>query len=120
MLTTTQVVSTELHMADDQLKRKRKQGQSAIPAASQSVEAPPRTTRGSPMAREMFEILKRFDELPDDALVPPRVAAVVLGVSERTVRRHPPAPFVQVSPQCRNLRVGNIRAKSQGQSPPNK
>jgi hypothetical protein len=70
------------------------------------------------MATDVFEILKRFDELPDDALVSGKIVAIVLGVSERTVRRHPPATPVQVSPQCRNFRVGSIRAKARGNAVP--
>jgi hypothetical protein len=70
------------------------------------------------MAADTFEILRRFDELPDDALVSGKIAAIVLGVSERTVRRHPPAPPVQVSPQCRHFRVGSIRAKVRGMAAP--
>jgi hypothetical protein len=48
---------------------------------------------------DTFEILKRFDELPDDALVSRSVMAIVLGTSERTLRRRSPIPGVQVSPQ---------------------
>jgi hypothetical protein len=66
------------------------------------------------MAADIFEILRRFDELPDDALVSGKIAAIVLGVSERTLRRHPPTLPVQVSPQVRNFRVGSIRAMVRG------
>jgi hypothetical protein len=45
---------------------------------------------------DIAKILKKFDELPDDAVVPSRVTAAVHGVSERTVRRT--YPSVQLSP----------------------
>jgi hypothetical protein len=59
---------------------------------------------------DTFEILKRFDELPDTALAPPKVTAIVLNMSERTLRRHPPIPRVQTSPQKFGFHVGAIRA----------
>jgi hypothetical protein len=37
-----------------------------------------------------FEILKRFDELPADAIVSTKVTAIVLNTHERTLRRSPP------------------------------
>jgi hypothetical protein len=64
---------------------------------------------------DTMEILKRFDELPDDALVPGKITAIVFGVSERTLRRDPPIPRIHVSAQCRNYRVGDIRAFVRGQ-----
>jgi hypothetical protein len=70
--------------------------------------------RTEPQMSDTLEILKRFDELPDDALVSGRIAALILHVSERTLRRNPPIPRVQVSAQCRNYRVGNIRALVRG------
>jgi hypothetical protein len=63
---------------------------------------------------KILDILKRFDELPDDALVSPKVTGIVLDVNERTLRRHPPIPRVQVSPQRHRFRVGNIRALVRG------
>ena len=48
--------------------------------------------------------IKEFDSLPDDAVVPRRVTAAVLHVSERTVRRS--VPTVKVSPRRRGNRVG--------------
>jgi hypothetical protein len=64
---------------------------------------------------DTLEILKRFDELPNDALVSGKITAIVFGVSERTLRRDPPIPRVHVSAQCRNYRVGDIRAFVRGQ-----
>jgi hypothetical protein len=66
---------------------------------------------------KILEILKRFDDLPDDALVPPKVAGIVLDVNEHTLRRHPPVPRIQVSPQRYRFRVGNLRALVRGRNP---
>ena len=56
--------------------------------------------------------LKEFDALPDDAVVPRRVTAEVLGVSERTVRRS--VPTVNLSPRRRGNRVGTVRDIARG------
>jgi hypothetical protein len=61
------------------------------------------------------EILRRFDELPDDAVVPSRVTAAVHGVSLRTVRRV--YPSVQLSPGRKGQRVGTLRAMSRAEKP---
>jgi len=66
---------------------------------------------------DTFEILKRFAELPDDALVSPKVTAVVLDSSERTLRRSPPIPRIQISPQRFRHRVGDIRKLVRGGNP---
>jgi hypothetical protein len=63
---------------------------------------------------DTLEILKHFDALPDDVLVSGKITALVLHVSERTLRRDPPIPRVHVSTQCRNYRVGDIRAFVRG------
>ena len=56
-----------------------------------------------------FEIIKRFDQLPDDAVVQSKVTALVLGVSERTIRYHPNLPRVRISTGRYGQRVGDIR-----------
>jgi hypothetical protein len=61
------------------------------------------------------KVLKRFPELPDDAVVPTAVTAIVHSVSERTVRRT--YPSVQLSPGRKGQRVGTIRAMSRGEKP---
>jgi hypothetical protein len=67
------------------------------------------------MPPDIAEILKRFDQLPDDAVVPTRVTAAVHGISERTVRRT--YPSVQLSPSRKGQRVGTIRSMSRGEKP---
>jgi hypothetical protein len=60
--------------------------------------------------------VKEFDSLPDDAVVPRRVTAAVLHISERTVRRS--VPTVRLSARRRGNRVGDIRAIVRGDTPP--
>jgi hypothetical protein len=64
---------------------------------------------------DLAELLRRFDTLPDDAVVPTRVTAAVHGVSERTVRRA--YPSVRLSPNRKGQRVGTIRAMSRAEKP---
>jgi len=62
------------------------------------------------------DILRRFDELPDDAIVPTAVTAAVHNVSPRTVRRR--YPSVQLSPNRKGQRVGTIREMSRAEKLP--
>jgi hypothetical protein len=62
-----------------------------------------------------MDIVKQFDSLPDDAVIPRRVAAQILNLSERTIRRL--YPVVKLSPNRRGVRVGDIRAIARGQPP---
>jgi hypothetical protein len=55
-------------------------------------------------------IIDRFDTLPGAAIVPDPVAAMILGMSVWTLRRHNPVPQYQLSPRCRGRRVEDIRA----------
>jgi hypothetical protein len=38
------------------------------------------------VTNKLREILERFELLPDEAVVPSKVTAIILGTSERTVR----------------------------------
>jgi hypothetical protein len=62
-----------------------------------------------------FEIIKRFDQLPDDAVVQTKVTALMTGLSEKTVRKH--YPRVPVSPGRYGQRVGDIRSRVRNGSP---
>jgi hypothetical protein len=57
-----------------------------------------------------FETVKRFDELPDNAVVQSKVTALILGLAERTVRYHPRLPRIVLSEGRYGQRVGDIRA----------
>jgi hypothetical protein len=61
------------------------------------------------MTNELHEALARFNVLPDDAVLPSQVTAIILGVSERTIRYHPYLPRVQISRGRYGQRVGDIR-----------
>jgi hypothetical protein len=61
------------------------------------------------MTNKLREILERFAALPDEAVVPSKVTAIILGTSERTIRYHPNLPRVQVSTGRYGQRVGDIR-----------
>ena len=61
------------------------------------------------MANDLHEALSRFNVLPDDAVLPSQVTAIILGVSERTIRYHPYLPRVQISRGRYGQRVGDIR-----------
>jgi hypothetical protein len=64
----------------------------------------------------LYPAIREFDCLPDDAVVPRRVTAALLHISERTVRRC--VPTVQLSARRRGNRVGDIRAIARGDKPP--
>jgi hypothetical protein len=61
------------------------------------------------MTDALRKILERFDALPDDAVVSSRITAVILGLSEKTVRYHPGLPRVRLSVGRYGQRLGDIR-----------
>jgi hypothetical protein len=61
------------------------------------------------MTSGLREILERFDVLPDDAVVPSKVTAIIMGLSERVIRYHPRLRRVVVSRGRYGQRVGDIR-----------
>jgi hypothetical protein len=66
------------------------------------------------MTSGLRKVLERFDMLPDDAVLPTKVTAVLLGLSERTVRYHPNLPRRIVSSGRYGQRVGDIRKIARG------
>jgi hypothetical protein len=58
--------------------------------------------------------LAQFDSLPNDALVPDRVAAAILAISVWTLRRENPVPARQITERRRGRRVGDLRNKVNG------
>jgi hypothetical protein len=56
-----------------------------------------------------LDVLKAFPNLPDDAIIPAPTAALLLGLSDRTVRRHPNLPRRYVSRDRYGFRAGDIR-----------
>jgi hypothetical protein len=63
-----------------------------------------------------FEIIKRFDDLPDDAVVSTKITALVLGCADRTIRYHPRLTRVYISQGRYGFRVGNIRSIVRGEA----
>jgi len=62
-----------------------------------------------------LELVKNFDALPDDAIVPAKVTYILLNTSEWTMRRNSPLRRVQISQRRFGHRVGDIRALVRGQ-----
>jgi hypothetical protein len=60
--------------------------------------------------------LAYFDSLPNDALVPDRVAAAILAISVWTLRRENPVPTRRISERRRGRRVGDLRALVRGEA----
>jgi hypothetical protein len=60
-------------------------------------------------ARDVSEILAVFDKLPDSAVVPRKVTALVTGKSERAVRRNPPVPDRKITGYRVGHNVGDLR-----------
>jgi len=65
----------------------------------------------------ILDFVKDFDRLPDDAIVSHQATEVLLGglVSSRQLRRKPPIPRRQISPQRFGFRAGDIRALIRGE-----
>jgi hypothetical protein len=62
-----------------------------------------------------LELVRNFDALPDDALVPTKVTEILLNTSEWTMRRKPPLRRIQISQKRFGHRVGDIRALVRGE-----
>lgn len=58
-----------------------------------------------------FELIKRFDDLPDDAVISTKITAIILGCADRTVRYHP-----KISNGRYGFRVGNVRSIARGEA----
>jgi hypothetical protein len=58
--------------------------------------------------------LKELDERPDDAIIADPVAAELLDISLRTLRRRNPVPRVQLSPNRVGRRLGDVRVRIRG------
>jgi hypothetical protein len=65
-----------------------------------------------------LELVRNFDALPDDAVVPTKVIEILLNTSEWTLRRNPPLRRVHLSATRFGYRVGDIRALVRGEIAP--
>jgi hypothetical protein len=72
---------------------------------------------GYEMAQKIspLELIQNFDRLPDDAVVPDKVARIVLNESERSFRRNSKLRKIRLGPQRNGRRVGDIRALVRGE-----
>jgi hypothetical protein len=62
-----------------------------------------------------LDLIRHFDELPDDAVVPLQVSRLMRGgVSEWTDRRNPKIKTIDLSAKRKGHRVGDIRAHNRG------
>jgi hypothetical protein len=59
-------------------------------------------------------IAARFHALPDDAIVPDLAAAMLLGISYWTLRKHNPVPPIRIVTNRLGRRVGDIRMLVRG------
>jgi len=67
------------------------------------------------MTPDLTKKIEAFDALPNDSVVADPVAAAVLNISVRTLRRNDPVRCIQLSARRIGRRVGDIRALLQGQ-----
>jgi hypothetical protein len=66
------------------------------------------------MKRDPYDIVRRFDELPNDAVIPPKPTAIILSTTDRQLRRNPPIPKRRIGVRAVGFRVGDIRALVRG------
>jgi hypothetical protein len=59
--------------------------------------------------RDVSDILRHFDHLPDWAIVPQKVTALLTGESARSLRRKKPIPSFPINGSLKGNRVGDIR-----------
>ena len=69
------------------------------------------------MARDPYDIVRRFDDLRNDAIIGPKPTAIILSTTDRNLRRNPPIPKRRISDRIVGFRVGDIRALIRGTQP---
>jgi deoxyxylulose-5-phosphate synthase len=74
------------------------------------------------MRMSPLDLIKNFDALPNDAVVPDKVVRIILNESERSFRRNFGAHNsklrkIQLGPRRHGRRVGDIRALVCGVAP---
>lgn len=63
-----------------------------------------------------IELLQRVERLPDCAAIPLKICALLIGVSERTLRRNPPVPTFNLSAGKKGANLGAVRQHTRGVS----
>jgi hypothetical protein len=56
-----------------------------------------------------LELIRHFDEFPNDMIIPDPVARIMLNFSDREWRRNRPVPRYELSARLGGSRVGDIR-----------
>ncbi len=69
----------------------------------------PRKSMKRRASDRLHDRLKRFDDLPNDAVLDDSAAAVILNMSIHTLRRNDPVPRRQISARRFGRRVGDLR-----------
>jgi hypothetical protein len=64
--------------------------------------------------RDLAIILRRIPELPNEAIIPDPVAALILNISLKTLKRTNPIPRIQISPRVSGRQLGAIRQLGRG------
>jgi hypothetical protein len=59
--------------------------------------------------QELCRALERLNSKPNDALVSAKLGAIFLECSERTLRYHPLARRIYITPTRYNYQLGNLR-----------
>jgi hypothetical protein len=69
---------------------------------------------------DTLKVASQFDQLPDDAIVTTKIAAVILGgaLTEQTLRRNPPIKRRQISQRRFGFRAGDLRKLVRGEIQP--
>ncbi|HEY1982973.1 MAG TPA: hypothetical protein VGH13_23075 [Xanthobacteraceae bacterium] len=69
---------------------------------------------------DALKIVSQFDQMPEDAILPAKAAAILLGgsLTEQTLRRNPPITKRQISQRRFGFRVGDLRTLIRGKLRP--
>jgi hypothetical protein len=65
-----------------------------------------------------IRIIENFDRWPNGMVVSAKIAAIILDLSERTIRRHPMLPRAYTSADRYGFRIGSIRTVAHEGVPP--
>jgi hypothetical protein len=60
-------------------------------------------------ARDVAAILQRIPGLPDEAIIPDPIAAILLNISLKSLKRHNPTPRIDIGPRTGGRQLGAIR-----------
>jgi hypothetical protein len=74
---------------------------------------PARVPATSKKKKDIAALLRRVQELPDCAIVDDGVAAILLNISRRTLRRNNLVPRVKTGPRTGGRQLGAIRKLGQ-------